>query len=194
MIYRFPLLQCSPLTVSIDPSNSWIRAKSDLDQWSERDLSVNTDYGQPFKLTVQYHAADFGFGFTWNDGSEITFDIPFGTADINFVKVEVKGTVDLVFIGFTEPRETQLGNFVCKFGYLSFHFADSITAIPVDTIIKYQCPEDHVFHHDWYVLPVVLVTCLNDGTFHHSANWSQCHYRELILETSCTDFNILFDP
>ncbi len=152
------------LTIQVDPSYSIMTTKTSLDQWGDVDFDISTDYGKPFQLTAQYNAADFSFSFTFN-GFSFYFDIPEGTADIDFESVTISGSVEVTFIGFTEP--------------------DSITAVPVGTIVKYQCPELHVFENDWDRKPVVLLTCKDDGLFQQSTDWSKCIYRKCYYLLPC---------
>ena len=63
---------------------------------------------------------------------------------------------------------------------LGLLFAGFNPAVPVDTMLNYECPDDEVFLHHKDVTPEVSVYCQTNGFFTIPTLWPVCKTR-----TSC---------
>ena len=64
--------------------------------------------------------------------------------------------------------------------------------LPIATNVTYACPQGMVFSEDWFSVPIITITCLEDGVF-ETPDWEKyaCITRQYLLSTNILTSKIL---
>ena len=166
----------------LDLTAMTMRITSDLGYLIKEEF-INLELGGPLQFVVKFNPAKSSFHPALN-GEEVDPYTVSNDGEIFFGDVTLAGELQITYMGFP-----LIGwYFICgrqRFLYSACgcpeyrRIADENPAVPVGTVIEYNCPEGFFPAHNMYAPPPKL-TCRSDGTFAEPKFWPTCIDRKLL--------------
>ncbi len=93
-------------------------------------------------------------------------------------KITAEGDMTINYLGFTQPGKLYQLTGSELHCWIWIWIVGVNPAVPIGTVVTYACSSTHVFSHDWYARPSILITCQETGDFNVPELWPLCIERK----------------